>query len=210
MPARRTSSSRSAQPRAGEVVALLEQRIVEAPRALELPGPELLRRERRHQRDQIGPEMRGRARRGEVRKRFEAERRRLEPRERPARGAGTDPGQQLQETEGRDAVARVLGPAQDREQVLDVRELEELEPAELDVGDVAAAQLDLELAAVVGGAEQHRLLAQLQAGLAVGQHRAHDVVDLGRSRRRPSPDGASAPSAARRTGSWCSLPPRGR
>ncbi len=91
---------------------------------------------------------------------------------------GPIPGMQLQQTEGRDAVARVLGPAQDREQVLDVRQLEELEPAELDVGDVAAAQLDLELAAVVGGAEQHRLLAQLQAGLAVRQHRAHDVVDL--------------------------------
>ena len=62
--------------------------------------------------------------------------------------------------EARDAVARVLGEAQQRQQVLDVRRVEEFQAAELHERDVAPGQLDLERAAVVRGPEQHRLLLQ--------------------------------------------------
>ena len=75
----------------------------------------------------------------------------------PARGRA-DARQQLQHAEAGDAVARVLGEAQHREHVLDVRGVEELQAAELHERDVAPRQLDLERAAVVRGAEQHRLL----------------------------------------------------
>ena len=47
------------------------------------------------------------------------------------------------------AVARVLRPAQQRQHVLDVRRLEELQAAELDERDVAPRQLELERGAVV-------------------------------------------------------------
>ncbi len=57
-------------------------------------------------------------------------------------------------------------------------EFEELEAAELDEGDVAAGQLDLERAGMMRGAEEHRLLLQLHAGLAVFQHPVDDVIGL--------------------------------
>ena len=55
-----------------------------------------------------------------------------------------DAGQEQEHPEARHPVARVLGAAQDREQVLDVRRLEELEAAVLHERDVAPRQLDLE------------------------------------------------------------------
>ena len=62
-----------------------------------------------------------------------------------ARGGGrTDAGQQLNDAEAGDPVARVLGPAQKGQHVLDVGGLEELETAEFHERDVAARQLDLE------------------------------------------------------------------
>ena len=73
-------------------------------------------------------------------------------------GRRADAGQQLQHPEAGHPVARVLREAQDREHVLDVRRLEELQPAELHEGDVAPGELQLELGAVVRGPEQHRLL----------------------------------------------------
>ena len=89
-----------------------------------------------------------------------------------------DAGQELQHAEAGDAVARVLDEAQQRQHVLDVRGVEELQPAELDERNVAAGQLDLERAAVVRGAEQHRLLLQRASRLAVLQHALDDVARL--------------------------------
>ena len=97
----------------------------------------------------------------------------------PSAVVGADPGHQLQHPEAGHPVARVLGEAQDREQVLDVRRLEELQPAELDVGDVAPGELQLELGAVVRGPEQHGLALQRDAGFPRREDLGADVVDLG-------------------------------
>ena len=60
-----------------------------------------------------------------------------------------DAGHQLHQPEAGDAVARVLDEAQQRQHVLDVGGVEEFQAAELDEGNVAAGQFDLERAAVV-------------------------------------------------------------
>ena len=52
------------------------------------------------------------------------------------------------------------------------------EPAELDEGNVAAGQLDLQRARMRGRPEQHRLVLQQRALLAVGQHLLDDVAGL--------------------------------
>ena len=70
----------------------------------------------------------------------------------------TDALDQLQHAEPGQLVARVVEDAQQRQQVADVRGLEEPQPAVLHVGDVAVVELDLEDVGVMGGAEQHRLL----------------------------------------------------
>jgi hypothetical protein len=96
---------------------------------------------------------------------------RLQPAEGLRRRGRADARQQLQAAERGDAVARVVGPAQHGQQVLDVRRLEELQPAVLHERDVAPHQLELQPVAVVAGAEQHRLVAQQLAGLARGEDR---------------------------------------
>ncbi len=72
----------------------------------------------------------------------------------------------------------IVGPAQHRQQILDVGGLEELEAAVLHEGDLAAPELDLENVAVAGGPEQHRLPAQRHVGLAAPQHLAADTLRL--------------------------------
>ena len=99
-------------------------------------------------------------------------------------------------------------------QVLDVGRLEEAQAAVLHVGDAPARQLELEQVAVVRGPDQHRLLPQRDALLAVRQDLLAHRVDLrvlvggsapvpaGRRRRAGrraaramNPSGASAPTA---------------
>ena len=94
------------------------------------------------------------------------------------RGGRPDAGHQMHQPKARDAVARVFDEAQQRQHVLDVRGVEKFQPAELDEGDVAPGQLDFERAAVARGAEQHRLLLQARAGLAILQHALDDVAGL--------------------------------
>ena len=84
--------------------------------------------------------------------------------------AGTgwpDPVEQLEDAEPADLVEGVLQDPEQRQRVLDVRGLHELEAAVLDEGDVAAGQLQLEHVAVVAGTEEDRLLAEGSALLAV-------------------------------------------
>ncbi len=95
-------------------------------------------------------------------------------------GPGADAGEQLDGTEAGDAVARVLRPAQEREHVFDVGGLEEPEPAVLHEGDVAPGQLQFQACAVRRGAEQHRLLLELQPFLAARQHAVDHEVGLRR------------------------------
>ena len=92
--------------------------------------------------------------------------------------AGPMPGSSCSDAEAGDAVARIFRPAQDRQHVLDVRGFEKLQAAEFDERNVAPGQLDFERAAVVRGAEQHRLRLQREPGLAARQHA---------SRRRSAP-----------------------
>ena len=86
--------------------------------------------------------------------------------------------QQLRDPERGQAVARVLGPAQASQRVLDVGGLEKAQPAELHERDVAAAELDLQRVAVVAAAKQDRLLAQGHPGLSPFEDALDDVVDL--------------------------------
>ena len=60
------------------------------------------------------------------------------------RRARPDAGQQVEDAEAGDAVARILGEAQQRQHVLDVRRIEELQPAVLHERNVAPRELDLE------------------------------------------------------------------
>ena len=105
--------------------------------------------------------------------------------------------QQLQHAECSDAVTRVVGPAQHREQVLDVRRLQELETAVLHERYVAAHELELEHVAVVRVPEQHRLATQLDAAFARLEHALDHVVGLclvveHRDVARPRPGAARA------------------
>jgi hypothetical protein len=103
----------------------------------------------------------------------------LQPLQATLRDRRTDPGQQLQGAKARDPVARIVGPAQHRQQVLDVGGLQELESAMLDVGDVAAGQFDLEQVAVMRASEQHRLLLECDPGLALRKDLVDDPLGLG-------------------------------
>ena len=60
-----------------------------------------------------------------------------------------------------------------------MRGLEVAQPAVLDVGDVAAGELELEQARVVRRAHEHRLLAQRGAALARVEHALADLGRLG-------------------------------
>ena len=89
-----------------------------------------------------------------------------------------DAGHQLQHPEAGDAVARVLDEAQQRQHVLDMGAVKEFQAAELHEGNIAAGEFDFERPAVMRGAEQHRLLLQRRAALAVLQDAFDDVAGL--------------------------------
>ena len=77
-------------------------------------------------------------------------------------------------------VVRIVGPAQHRQQILDVRGLEELEAAVFHERNLALRELDFEHVAVRAGAEQHRLALERNAGLARGEHARADELRLRR------------------------------
>ena len=56
--------------------------------------------------------------------------------------------------------------------------VEELQPAELHEGHIAPGKLDLKLARMAGGAEQHRLFLQPHALLAVPEHLVDEEARL--------------------------------
>ncbi len=84
----------------------------------------------------------------------------------------------MHQPKSRDAVARVLDKAQHRQHVLDMRGIEKFETAELDEGDIAPGQLDLQRAAVMRRPEQHGLLLEDRPGFAVLQDSFDDVAGL--------------------------------
>ena len=81
----------------------------------------------------------------------------------------------MQNAKTGEGVPRVFRPAQGRQQVLDVCRLDKFEPAIFDERDVAARQLDLQPPAMVRGAEQDGLVAQIDPGLAVLQDLVGDI-----------------------------------
>jgi len=67
--------------------------------------------------------------------------------------------EQLQQSEPRQLVTRVVGQPEQADQVLHVRCLEKAEPAVFHVRDPAPRQLQFQQCAVAGGTHQHRLVA---------------------------------------------------
>src|SRR5262249_32700199 len=96
---------------------------------------------------------------------------------RPA-GARANSGQELGNTKPRNLITQVLRPTQEREDILDMRRFEELQAAVLYERNIASGQFDLERAAVVRGAEQHRLLFQRNSSFTMLQHTLGDVARL--------------------------------
>jgi hypothetical protein len=76
-------------------------------------------------------------------------------------------------------VAGIVEDPQEGEQVLHVGALEEPQPSVLDERDVAPGQLELKPVAVVPGAEQHGLLVEGNAALAVLEHAVAHEARLG-------------------------------
>src|SRR4029077_3777136 len=62
--------------------------------------------------------------------------------------------------------------------ILDVRSIEELQPAEFHEGDIATRQLDLERTAVMRRPEENGLLFQARANLSVLQDTLDDIAGL--------------------------------
>ena len=89
-----------------------------------------------------------------------------------------DAGHQEQQAIPAHFVARILEHAQERQHVLHVRGLEELEPAPLVEGDVAGGELDLQVGAHIAGAEEHGHLAQRDALLVQLEDAVHDEARL--------------------------------
>ena len=87
---------------------------------------------------------------------------------------------ELQHAEAGELVVRIVGPAQHRQQILDVRGLEELEAAVFHERNLALRELDFEHVAVRAGAEQHGLALERNAGFARGQHARADELRLRR------------------------------
>ena len=92
-------------------------------------------------------------------------------------------------------VARILEYAEEREHVLHVRRLEELEAAPLLERDLPVGELDLEVGRHVAGAEEHRDLAQRRALFVQLENAVDDEArllllvarrDEPRAARRPS------------------------
>ena len=93
-------------------------------------------------------------------------------------GRWTDAGQQLQDAEAGDAVARIFREPEDRKHILDVGGVEEFQAAEFHERDVAARQLDLQRTAVMRRAEEHRLLFQRGADFAFRENCLAGIVGL--------------------------------
>ncbi len=87
-------------------------------------------------------------------------------------------GHELQHAKRRDLVTRIVRPAQDRQQILDVGRFEKLEAAVLHEGNVAPRELDFEQIAVVRTAKQHRLASQQQPRFAIRQDPRDHVFRL--------------------------------
>jgi hypothetical protein len=77
-------------------------------------------------------------------------------------GTGAYSGKELRDAKARYPIARIIGPPQRGQNILDVRSFEEFETAELHEGNVFSCQLHFQSRAVMRGAKQHSLRLQLE------------------------------------------------
>src|ERR1700757_861482 len=98
--------------------------------------------------------------------------------DRLARIDRTHAWEELQGAERGKRVARVVGPAQQRHEVLDVPRFEELQSSEFHEGNLPPGQLHFERVTVARGAEQYRLALQRHVGFAAPQNLSADVLGL--------------------------------
>ena len=84
----------------------------------------------------------------------------------------------MQDPKADNTIARVLDEAQQRQHILDVCGIQKFQPAELHERNVATSQLDLQRTAMRRCPEQHRLMLELIAFLAVCQDLLDDVTRL--------------------------------
>jgi hypothetical protein len=89
-----------------------------------------------------------------------------------------DAGQQMHDAEACDTVARILDEAQQCQDVLHMRGVEKFQPAKLHKRNVALGELDLQRSAVRRRAEEHGLLFEEWAFLAVFEDALDDVARL--------------------------------
>ena len=101
-----------------------------------------------------------------------------EGRDRAASLHRPDTFEQLQQPEPRQLVARVVGEPEQADEVFYVRSLEKSQAAVLHVGNAPARELELEVVAVMRGANEHGLLPQGDALLAVRQNLLAHGLDL--------------------------------
>ena len=88
------------------------------------------------------------------------------------------PGSSFNTPKARHRIARIVGPAQHRHHVLDVRRLQELEAAVFHERNVALGQFDFEHVAVMRAAEQDGVAFQRTADFTRRQDLARDVLRL--------------------------------
>ena len=88
------------------------------------------------------------------------------------------PGEQEQDPKSGHAIARIFHEPKQRQHVFDVSRFQKLQAAEFDERNVAPRQLDLELSAVMRGAEQNGLRFQGVAAFAVFKHLLDHIARL--------------------------------
>jgi hypothetical protein len=93
-------------------------------------------------------------------------------------GCGPDAGKKMQQTESGDAVARILDEPQQRQHVLDVGGVQELQSFKFHERNVPTRQFYFERTAVARGPEQNGLLFEERAGFPVLQDALDDEARL--------------------------------
>src|SRR6476620_7203446 len=84
----------------------------------------------------------------------------------------------MQQTKPSDTIPRIFDEPQQRQHVLDVGSVKELQPAEFYGRNAPARQLDFERTAVTGCPEQNGLLLEERAGLTILQDAFDDEACL--------------------------------
>ena len=115
---------------------------------------------------------------GEARERRDRIQARSHRVEESRRGRRADARNETRHAKSCHAAPRVLRPAQNAEHVLHVRSFEKTQTTIFDERYAAPRELDLELGAVIGAAEEDRLRLERDARLVVFEHALGDAARL--------------------------------